>query len=606
MHVILIYMKRLSIIALVLLFFAPTSVFAAKDTFSKRYKNKTVKEVLADLKETTGTRVSYKRKEINNTRRVTVSFNNATPEEVINELFDCEYSITKKGKKGKTYVVTKRILQQSDSLFVTVPIDTVSVGKRITSQVEQPDRGQTLLFREERLLVRYCDSILHTQERIDRQQVEKQVATEEKPADQGSSLQFYLGGAYSSMGYRLQDGKNLGHIGGEASVRYAYFFTPEWGLSVGVDFSTYGSRGKLNTLLQWDGQIDTDGESYNHRAITHDWKEDQRTYMLSIPLTAQYQHRFNDKIGIFAALGGFVGLPVSSNYRLVSGALEHRGYYPQWNLELYDLSNHDFYTEHIGEAFSKEPKKLSLKQISAGIKMDLGAIVPLNDKIDLFAGVYGSIVCNDLQSEQHELGWQQTGFTDYRQHAFMPTYEGIVNSTYTDAVRPWNVGIKVGIHFRPAKKAPKPVLDSECFVVLDTTYRTALHADTIIVTSVDTIFSLKKTLEKSVIWFNVNDYKHPRLEPADILEQVAEILKSNPAQRVYINGHASEEGNKRANQILSDRRAETIANRLKALGVPDKQLVIHGYSADIQYQGTSTTRTQRELNRRVEIIPINE
>ena len=605
MHDILIYMKRLSIIILVF-FLVPTSVFAAKDTFSKRYKNKTVKEVLADLKETTGTRVSYKRKEVNNARRVTVSFHNATPEEVINELFDCEYSITKKGKKGKNFVVTKRILQQSDSLFASVPVDTVSVGKRITSQVEQPDCGQTLLFREERLLVRYCDSILHTQERIDHQQVEKQLSTEEIPVDQGSSLQFYLGGAYSSMGYRLQDGKNLGHIGGELSASYAYFFTPEWGLGVGVDLSTYGSRGKLNTMLQWDGQIDTDGESYNHRAVTHDWKEDQRTYMLSIPLTAQYQHRFNDKIGIFAALGGFVGLPVSSNYRLVSGALEHHGYYPQWNLELYDLSNHDFYTEYIGESFSKESHKLSLKQIAAGVKLDLGVIVPLNDKIDLFAGVYGSVVCNDLQSERHELGWQQTGFTDYRQHAFMPTYEGIVNSTYTDAVRPWNVGIKVGIHFRPTKKAPKPILDSECFVVLDTTYRTSLHADTIIVTSIDTIYSLKKTLEKSVIWFNVNDYKHPRLEPADILEQVAEILKSNPAQRVYINGHASEEGNKRANQILSDRRAETIANRLKALGVPDKQLVIHGYSADIQYQGTSTTRTQRELNRRVEIIPINE
>jgi outer membrane protein OmpA-like peptidoglycan-associated protein len=74
---------------------------------------------------------------------------------------------------------------------------------------------------------------------------------------------------------------------------------------------------------------------------------------------------------------------------------------------------------------------------------------------------------------------------------------------------------------------------------------------------------------------------------------------------VYINGHASEEGNKRANQILSDRRAETIANLLKDLGVPAEQLIIHGYSADIQYQGTSSTRTQRELNRRVEIIPIN-
>ena len=110
-----------------------------------------------------------------------------------------------------------------------------------------------------------------------------------------------------------------------------------------------------------------------------------------------------------------------------------------------------------------------------------------------------------------------------------------------------------------------------------------------------------------MIWFNVNDYKHPRLEPADILEQVAEILKANPAQRVHVNGHASEEGNKHANQILSNRRAETIENLLKALGVPAEQLIVHGYSADVQYEGTgNTTLTQRELNRRVEIIPIND
>lgn len=409
------------------------------------------------------------------------------------------------------------------------------------------------------------------------------------------------------MGYRLQDGKNLGHAGGEVSVRYAYFFTPEWGLGIGADFSTYGSRAKLNTMHQWDGQTDTEGENYNHRAVTHDWKEDQRNYMLSIPLTIQYQHRFNDKVGIFTALGGFVGMPLISNYQLVSGAVEHRGYYPQWNLELFNLANHDFYTEHIGEAFAKDPHPLTLKPIAAGVKVDLGVIVPLTQQLDLFAGLYGSVVCNDLQTEQHALGWQQTAFDDYRQHAFMPEYQGIANSTHTNAIRPWAVGIKVGIHFRPAKKAPKAILGSECLVLIDTTYHTTQHADTIVLSSVDTIVSLKKTLEKSVIWFNVNDYKHPRLEPADILEQVAEILKANPAQRVHVNGHASEEGNKHANQILSNRRAETIANLLKALGVPAEQLIVHGYSADVQYEGTgNTTLTQRELNRRVEIIPIND
>ena len=601
-------MKRFTIITLALFFLVPTSVFAAKDTFSKRYKNKTVKEVLADLKDVTGTRVSYKRKEVNNARRVTVSFHNASPEEVLNELFDCEYTITKKGKKGNSYVITKRILQQTDSVFVSVPVDTVTVRDRVTSQVEQPDKGQTLVYREKRLQVNYCDSILHTQERIDHPQITKQLPEKETPADKGSSLQFYLGGAYSSMGYALQDGRNLGHIGGEVSVRYAYFFTPEWGLGLGVDFSTYGSRAKLNTTLQWDGQADTDGELYNHRAVTHDWKEDQRTYMLSIPLTVQYQHRFNGKAGIFAALGGFVGFPLVSNYRLVSGAVEHRGEYPQWDLELFDLANHDFYTEHIGDAFTKEQHPLALKQIAAGVKLDLGAIVPLTEKLDLFAGVYGSVVCNDLHTEQHELGWQQADYNDYRRHDFMPEYQGLANSTYTNAIRPWEAGIKLGVHFRPAKKkkAPKTVTGSDCLVLIDTTYRTSRHADTIVLASVDTIVSLKQTLEKSVIWFDVNDYKHPRLEPADLLQQVAEILKSNPAQRVYINGHASEEGSRRNNQVLSERRAETIAGMLKALGVPEKQLIVHGYSADVRYQGTSTTRTQRELNRRVEIIPVND
>lgn len=603
---ILISMKRLTIIILAFFFLAPTSVFAAKNTFSKRYKNKTVKEVLADLKETTGVRVSYKRKDVNNTRRVTVAFHNATPEEVLNELFDCEYAITKKGKKGTTYTVTKRILQQSDTLFVSVPVDTVSLGKRVVSQEERPEQSQTLLYREERLLVNYRDSILHTRERIDHPQITKEVSVKETPADQGSSLQFYLGGAYSSMGYKLQDGKNLGHIGGEVSVRYAYFFTPEWGLGLGLDFSTYGSRAKLNTTLQWDGQTDTEGERYDHRAVTHNWQEDQRTYMLSIPLTVQYQHRFNDKVGIFTAIGGFVGLPLISNYKLVSGAVEHRGYYSPWGLELYDLVRHDYYTEHIGEDFAKESHPLSLKQIAAGVKVDLGVIVPLTKQLDLFAGIYGSVVCNNLQTEQHELGWQQASLTGYRQHAFMPEYAGIANSTHAGAVRPWAAGIKVGVHFRPAKRAPKPVTGSDCLVMIDTTYRTAHHTDTLVLASVDTIVSLKKTLETSVIWFNVNDYKHPRLEPADILEQVADILKSNPAQRVYVNGHASEEGNKHANQVLSNRRAETIARLLKELGVPAQQLIVHGYSSDVQYHGTSTTRTQRELNRRVEIIPIND
>ena len=79
------------------------------------------------------------------------------------------------------------------------------------------------------------------------------------------------------------------------------------------------------------------------------------------------------------------------------------------------------------------------------------------------------------------------------------------------------------------------------------------------------------TLTQKIYANNISFLKHSFLACWRQSKQVADILKSNPAQRVYINGHASEEGNKRANQILSDRRAETIANLLKALGVPAEQ-----------------------------------
>ena len=46
-------------------------------------------------------------------------------------------------KKGNSYVITKRILLQADTLVSSTPVDTVSAGKRIKMQVEQPDRGMT-------------------------------------------------------------------------------------------------------------------------------------------------------------------------------------------------------------------------------------------------------------------------------------------------------------------------------------------------------------------------------------------------------------------------------------------------------------------------------
>lgn len=586
-------------------------------TFSGRYKNKPVKEVLADLKSQTGVSVRLQRKQVSSSRKVTVAFRNATPDEVLETLFDCKHQITqvpvKKGK-SKKYEVSLRDLSPKEQVVAQFARDTTVIDTRVVAQQELEAEQLTVLTRQRMAQVRVEDSVEVTQDRIVYHTTGGETQT---PTRLGfHSLQAYVGGAYSSLGYKLDGGVNMGGFGAEVSVRYAYFFNDNWALSGGLDYDTYQSYGRLNDTHRWDGQTDSEGEQYNHLALTHNWTESQRIHELSIPVMAEYQYRLNDQLGVFCALGAYVGFPLAASYDLRKGALEHQGEYTQWGMVLNGVAGHDFYTEHIGRDFSRDKHSLALKKITVGVKADVGALVALTDAIDLFAGVYAKVDALDIAPEEKSaaLGWSQPEATAaYRQHTFMPTYCGLVASEQTNVVRPYEVGIKVGIHFRPGAPQRKPKEQTICEVLTDTTYRWQTHYDTITTQQVDTIVSLHRTLNKSVIWFAVNDYEHPRIQPADLLDQVAEILLANPSQHVAINGHASAEGNARANQQLSDRRAATITRMLIERGVPSEQITTNGYSSRVDYvrdadtdAAAGTGRTAAELNRRVEIVPVKE
>lgn len=613
--------SKLSYLLLCMMLLMPLGL-SAKNTLTKKYVNRPVREVLSDLRKETGTSVRTQKKVVSTKRKVTVSFRNATPEQVLNELFDCEYVILP-GKKKGSYIVNKRVLEQQIEVLETFYRDTMEIAKVPIDQVEVDSLQAILVTYNHMKIINIEDSLLLTKERVVRLTKEGELKPE-VPTRQGSTLQAYLGGAYTSLGYGLEQGKNLGGIGGELSLRYAYFFTPEWGLGLGVDFSTYQSVAKLNGLYTWEGVTDSEGERYDHNAYTHDWKEQQRNYTLAIPLTAQYQHMFNDKIGVFAAVGGFVGLPMLADnlsvYGMKGGTLEHQGYYDKWHLTLDGIHSHDFYTEEA-TSFNKEKQTLYLQSLSYGVKADVGALLPLTEKMDLFVGAYFNMACNDLtptDEPQHELGWRRNDYAGdeaFKNHTFMNDYQGVVGSTEASAVRPWAVGVKVGIHFRPGKK-PKPApTEVECLVMVDTTYSSATRIDTFFVQTVDTVASLKHTLRSSVIWFAVNDYAHPRVHPADLLDRVADVLIRYPQMRVRISGHASAEGNARANQVLSERRAQTVADILVEKGVNRDQLEVTALSSSVDYHSSDTDteqleaatgRSQAELNRRVEIRPIFE
>ena len=111
---------------------------------------------------------------------------------------------------------------------------------------------------------------------------------------------------------------------------------------------------------------------------------------------------------------------------------------------------------------------------------------------------------------------------------------------------------------------------------------------------------IKRVLAKSVIWFDFNSAE-PKLKPADILVQVADILKENPTQKILITGHASRDGDKERNQRLSEARAKSIVDRLLELGVNADQMESRGEGVDRDYiEGSHDI----SLDRRVEITPV--
>ncbi|MCH7867105.1 MAG: OmpA family protein [Myxococcales bacterium] len=84
----------------------------------------------------------------------------------------------------------------------------------------------------------------------------------------------------------------------------------------------------------------------------------------------------------------------------------------------------------------------------------------------------------------------------------------------------------------------------------------------------------------------------------DVLKANAEILQRTKASAT-IEGHADERGSEEYNLALGERRAESVRNYLKALGVSGSKLHIISYG-EARPAGTGHDEASWKLNRRAE------
>lgn len=83
--------------------------------------------------------------------------------------------------------------------------------------------------------------------------------------------------------------------------------------------------------------------------------------------------------------------------------------------------------------------------------------------------------------------------------------------------------------------------------------------------------------------------------------RLAKFLNAHPQTKIIVEGHTDSVGSEEYNEALSERRAQSVANALVALGVDADQLRTIARGKDYPV-ATNATAAGRQQNRRVEIV----
>jgi outer membrane protein OmpA-like peptidoglycan-associated protein len=102
------------------------------------------------------------------------------------------------------------------------------------------------------------------------------------------------------------------------------------------------------------------------------------------------------------------------------------------------------------------------------------------------------------------------------------------------------------------------------------------------------------------------DFNKSSLQPASdpVLQQILDLMKKNPAQKIEVQGHTDNVGGDAYNQTLSEARAKAIVTWLTQHGIAGNRLTAKGFGKTRPIADNATD-TGRAKNRRVEIADPN-
>ena len=425
---------------------------------------------------------------------------------------------------------------------------------------------------------------------------------------------------------------------------YTYFFNQNWGLGLGVGVNKFSACANMNIRGvvpdSQDPQDYNQGSIHNTNAdliyITHNLIEREVVWAIEVPLTAQFEKKFDGRNGIYAQLGVKGYFPIKNRSRLSDGTITYMGWDEYYNVLYQDMENHGFYTAEVDGGSHSTKLRCSID-----LQADFGGIFTINNKVDAYVGLfasYGFLNILPKGENKHDLvEYDANGKTQYNGLMGSNVYETLDRGYIAEAGKSqidrndvignfkWNylqVGVKVGIHIKPcgqveesARKkfyrkmteAAQKYLDDTCnacdkhteyIYIVPVCPETTESGDKLTPKEKKELSDLADDLEKIKILFDL-DKDVPKInESGDYIDKAAKKLKSNPKYILVIEGYTCKLGTEEHNRDLAQRRAESIKRLfVEEKGVDPAQLELHTYTSSDPENANNITDPALEEHR---------
>ena len=437
---------------------------------------------------------------------------------------------------------------------------------------------------------------------------------------QEKGFHLTLGGGLGlqSFDYDIGEDGNVGSkMGYSAGLGLQYYFTQNMGVGVGLGFSRYNTSSTFDeTMFSYSGLTDDyDGLEYTSNIRLRNWRENQTTYFLDIPVMFMWQQKFDKKetFGIYFGAGLKFQVPIESTYQVKKGVLNLSAYFPEYGIDFGEEINID--SKGLGNSAVRPSGDNNLK-LGMSLAGEFGFLIALSPRVDLMLGVsadYGLL--NIKKKSDDVLATPIQGATT----GDRINYNGVLNSKEIESIHPFSVKGNVGIKIKLGKMRDRKLEEEEAEVeaaerrgrwgrdtiiinpiieippiVLPEIYTQGIPAAAVPVTAIDMDTIL------GPIYFDLNQYTLTD-ESKHILDRKATLLKKYPHVDLLILGNTCDLGSGKLNDDLGFNRANAAKFYLIRRGIKASRITV--ISEGMHHpDAPNTDEPHRRLNRRADFI----